>query len=214
MKTLDFEQVKELLRKYKIPFAEARICQTSKEAISFAQEIGYPLVLKIVSPDVLHKTDIGGVKFGIENERDLQRGFNEIISSARAIKTSINIKGVLVQKMVSGKEIIIGMKRDKIFGPVLIFGLGGIFVEILKDVSLRIAPVNQKQAEKMIKEIKGFPILKGARDQEPVNITKIAEIITNLSQLCLEQEKIQEIDLNPVIVNQKQALIVDARFLI
>ena len=214
MKPLSFKQTEILLKKYKIPFAKAKVCQNQKEAASFGQEVGYPLVLKIVSPDILHKTDIGGVKSGIKNERDLKRGFNEIISSARSVKTNILIEGVLVQKMVLGKEVLIGMKRDKIFGPVLIFGLGGIFAEVLKDISLGLPPLDRREARQMIKEIKGFPLLKGVRGQEGVNIAKIEEIIVNLGKLALEEKSIREIDLNPVMVDKREAVVVDARFLI
>lgn len=214
MQTLSFEETKNLLEKYKIPFADAKVCQNQKEAISFAREIGYPLVLKIVSPDILHKTDVGGVRTGIEKERDIKRAFNEIISSIRTAKPNVKIEGILVQKHIFGREVVAGMKRDPTFGPVLMFGLGGIFVESIKDISLRIVPVDKKEANKMIKEIKGFQILKGARGQKPVNIGKIIEIIVKLSKLSLVEKGLKEIDLNPIIVNEKEAFVVDARFLL
>ena len=214
MKVLSFEEAKKLLEKYNIPFVKTIICQSKKEAIDFAQKIGFPVVLKVFSPDILHKTDVGGVKIGIENERDLKRVFDEILFSLKEKKPKAKIEGMLIQKQIFGKEVVVGMKRDLAFGPVLMFGLGGIFVEILNDVAFRVAPITKREALKMIREIKSFKILKGFRGEKPVNIEKIAEIIVKVSKLSLKEEKIQEIDLNPIIVNEKEAQVVDARFLL
>jgi len=214
MKVLSFEEAKKLLEKYNIPFVKTRICQSKKEAIDFAQKIGFPVVLKVFSPDILHKTDVGGVKIGIENERDLKRVFDEILFSLKEKKPKAKIEGMLIQKQIFGKEVVVGMKRDLAFGPVLMFGLGGIFVEILNDVAFRVAPITKREALKMIREIKSFKILKGFRGEKPVNIEKIAEIIVKVSKLSLKEEKIQEIDLNPIIANEKGAQVVDARVLL
>ena len=214
MKVLSFEEAKKLLEKYNIPFVKTRICQSKKEAIDFAQKIGFPVVLKVFSPDILHKTDVGGVKIGIENERDLKRAFDEILFSLKEKKPKAKIEGMLIQKQIFGKEVVVGMKRDLAFGPVLMFGLGGIFVEILNDVAFRVAPITKREALKMIREIKSFKILKGFRGEKPVNIEKIAEIIVKVSKLSLKEEKIQEIDLNPIIANEKGAQVVDARVLL
>lgn len=214
MKLLGFEETKKILEKNNIPFVKSKICETEKQAVVFVREIDYPVVLKISSPDIVHKTDVKGIKVGIENQRDLKRAFNDILFSVKNLQPNAKINGILVQKMVFGKEVIIGMKKDVNFGPVLMFGLGGIFVEAIKDISLRVAPIEKTEVGKMIKEIKGFPVLKGLRGQKSVNMEGLAKIIYNLSNLCLKEENIQEIDFNPVIVNEKRALVVDARFLV
>ena len=173
----------------------------------FAQKIGYPIVLKVFSHRIFHRTEIGGVKIGIKNEKELRKAFDELIK----IKGGA---GILIQKMVLGKEVALGMKRDSQFGPVLMAGLGGIFVEVLKDVSFRICPVSEREALEMIKGIKGYEILKGHRGQKPVNLKALVKIIVNLSKLSLKEEKIKEIDLNPVIVNKKRALACDFKILV
>lgn len=214
MKVLTFGQIKKLLFKYKIPFCETYLAASKKEALNFAKKIGYPVVLKVYSPEILHKTDIGGIKLDIRNENELKKAFSEILTNVKKKKPKKKIEGILVQEQISGKEVAVGMKRDLTFGPVLMFGLGGIFVEVFKDVTLRIAPIERKEVFEMIKGIKGFEILKGFRGEKPVNIEKIAQIIVKVSRLSLEKENIKEIDLNPIIVNEKQAWVVDVSFLI
>ncbi|MDI6734114.1 MAG: acetate--CoA ligase family protein [Patescibacteria group bacterium] len=172
------------------------------------------LAMKIISQNIIHKTDIRGVKLNIKNLTEAEKSWDLIIKSAKKKYPKAKIEGVLIQQMANGKEIIIGMKRDQVFGPVIIFGLGGMFVEALKDIALGIAPVNQNEALKMIGEIKGFNILKGLRGEKSVNLSKIADIIVKLSKLSLAHPEIKEIDLNPVIVNEKTAHIVDARFMV
>ncbi len=212
MESLEFEKTKKLLEKYKIPFCQTKLAASLKEAVSFAKKAGYPLVLKISSPEVLHKTDLGLVKTDIDSLEELENAWNEITKTAK--NGNIGMEGILVQKELSGTEIMIGMKRDAQFGPVIMFGLGGIFVEVLKDVSFRIAPVKKENALSMMKEIKGHKVLEGFRGQEPCNLDKLAEMIMALSELSLVEEKVKEIDLNPVIANEKGAQVVDARFLI
>ena len=214
MNLLNFNKTKKLLLKYKIPFCESYLAASKKEALKFAKKIGYPVVLKISSPDILHKTDVGGIKIGIKSENELKRAFSEILTNVKKKKPQAKIEGILVQEQVSGKEVVVGMKRDLTFGPVLMFGLGGIFVEVLKDVVFRVIPVGKGEGLKMIKEIKGFEVLRGFRGEKPVNIGEITEIIIKLSKLSLEEGSIKEIDLNPIIVDEKRALVVDARFLI
>lgn len=213
MNILGFKETKNLLSKHKIPFCESYLAASQKEALSFAEKIGLPVVVKVVSPDILHKTDVGGIKTDIKNQKELADSFSEILQNTKKKKPKAAIEGVLVQEQVQGKEVAIGMKRDPAFGPILMFGLGGIFVEVLEDVVFRVMPVDEKEALKMVKEIKGYKILKGFRGEKPVNIKAIAEIIVNVSNLASKEDKIQEIDLNPVIVNEKKALVVDPRFL-
>lgn len=203
---LEYEKIKRLLLDYKIPFSKTELVQTKKEALKAGKQIGYPVVLKLFSDKGEHKSDKGGVILGINNKKELVCAFNKL--------SKLKNDGFLVQEFVQGRELIIGMKRDPQFGPVLLFGLGGIFTEVLKDISMRIAPVNKKEALKMMKETKGFELLKGFRKQNSSNVEKIVKIIVSLSNLAMREESIKEIDFNPVITNEKLALVVDARFLI
>ncbi len=212
MKALNFKETRKLLLKYKISFCKTELVKSKKEAINTAKKIGYPVVLKVSSTVILHKTDIGAVKTDIKNEEELKHAWDDASESFKKIQVSI--EGVLIQKMIFGNEIVLGMKRDLQFGPVLMAGLGGIFVEVLKDVSFRITPVGKAEALKMIKEIKGYKILEGVRGQKPSDIKKITDIIVSLSELSVAEEKIKEIDFNPIIANERQALVVDARFLV
>ncbi|PIU47163.1 acetyl-CoA synthetase [bacterium (Candidatus Gribaldobacteria) CG07_land_8_20_14_0_80_33_18] len=207
MPLLNFQQTKKLLLKYKIPIYQTEIFNSEKKAEKFVKKIGYPVVLKIFSLTILHKTDMGGVKMNIKNNKELKKAFFDLIKIKR-------IEGILVQKMGAGKEIVLGMKRDFQFGPVLMFGLGGIFVEALKDVSFRICPVSKKEAIKMIKEIKGYSILKGQRGEKPLAIEKLAPLITKLSNLSLKEKNVKEIDLNPLIINEKGVWAADFKFLV
>ena len=210
MEILSFEETKNLLIKYKLPFCKTEIFNSKEKALVFAKQIGFPVVLKIHAQKIFHKSEFGGVKVNIKNEEEFSSSWNEIEKNIEGK----NIEGILVQEMVGGSEIAIGMKRDYQFGPVLMFGLGGIFIEIIKDVSLRIAPIDITEAIKMIKEIKGFKILDGARGKKKVDLIKIAEMLVNISNLSMKEEKIQSIDFNPVMVTDKQALIADFRLII
>ncbi|HNZ83937.1 MAG TPA: acetate--CoA ligase family protein [Candidatus Pacearchaeota archaeon] len=202
---LNFKSTLELLKKYRINAGKIDIFEKPSEAVDFAVKAGYPVALKVFGENILHRTDIGGVSLNIDNDGKLYTEF------ARLSKISPTI---ICQKMIDGEKVIVGMKRDKQFGPVIMFGLGGIFVEILKDVSFRVCPINKKEAIEMIKEIKSYPILSGARGRKPVNIKALAEALVAISKLALEHEEIKEIDLNPIIVNQKEAVAIDFKFLI
>jgi len=210
MEILSFEETKKILLKYKLPFCRTEIFNSKEKALAFAKQIGFPVVLKIHAQKIFHKSEIGGVKINIKNEEEFILSWDQIEKNIQGK----NIEGILVQEMVSGNEIAIGMKRDNQFGPVLMFGLGGIFIEIIKDVALRIAPIGIEGAIQMIKEIKGFEILNGARGKKKVDLIKIAEMIVNLSILSMKEEKIQSIDFNPVMVTDKQAMITDFRIII
>ena len=202
MALLNFEETKKLLRKYKIPLCKTKISKSKEQTIKIAEKIGYPLVLKIAPLKIVHKTKINGVKTGIKNEKQLKKTWDNLSKVKE-------IEGILIQETLSGREVVLGIKRDPQLGSVLMFGLGGIFVEVVKDVSFRICPVSKKQAEKMVKEIKGYPVL-----SNEVNIKQIIKIIVNLSKLARRQKKIKEIDLNPVIVNEKKAIVVDAKIIV
>lgn len=208
---LDFEKTKKLTVKYKLPLVSSVLIKKPEQLSKLAKKIGFPLVLKISSSEVIHKSDIGGVKVGIKNEEELFKSYDEIINKIR--KKKIKIEGVLMQKKAEGEEVIVGVKRDPQFGYVIMFGLGGVFVEVLKDVSFRIAPVDKKEALAMIKEIKSYKILEGIRGEEGVNVGALVNIITKTSDMILKNKKITELDFNPIIVGKKQAIIVDARII-
>lgn len=212
MKCLSFKKAEQLLLKYQIPFCRTAIVTSYDKAKIFAEQFGYPIVLKVSSPEVLHKTDLGLVKVGIRDQKELEIVFNKFTDKIK--KRKINQAEILIQQQLFGLETVAGMKRDDQFGPVIMFGLGGVLIEILEDVSFRIAPITKKNAEQMIEEIKGYKILKGFRSQKAVNITKLAEIIISLSRLAIKEQKIVEADLNPIIVNEKGAWVADPRFLI
>ena len=213
MVNLNFIKSKDILSKYGILSCQEKHVGSKKEAFLFAEKIGFPVVLKIFSPDVHHITDVGGLKQGIKNKKELEKAWDDILSSVKKNKPKALIDGFLIQEEVKGVEIMIGMKRSREFGPVLMFGLGGILVEVLKDVSFGITPISRSIAIRMIKEIKGYKILKGFRGSPAVNLEKLIDVLINLSRLSLENPEIKEIDFNPIIVNNKKALLVDTFFL-
>ena len=205
---------KELLKKAGIPVVEAKLARSKKEAISISKETGFPVVLKINSPDVVHKSDSGGVKLGLANATQAGKAYSKIISSVKRAYPKAQIQGVSVQPMApSGVEVIIGMSKDPQFGPVLMFGLGGILVEVLKDVSFRIVPVTERDAREMIREIKGYPILEGYRGQKPTSIPALEKLIVEVSQFVEKNPQIKELDLNPVFAYPDKAVAVDARII-
>jgi len=213
-KVLTEIESKEVLKEAGIPVLEARLARTKKEAVALAREIGLPVVLKVVSPDITHKSDVGGVKVGLKSIKEVERAYSEIKRSAAEKVPGAEIWGVSVQKMApQGVELIIGMTKDEQFGPVIMFGLGGIFVEVLKDVSFRIVPLTRRDASEMIREIKGFPILGGYRG-EPVDISAIEDMIMKLSEFAYKNEDVKEIDMNPVFAYRDKAFAVDARIVL
>ena len=208
-------EAKELLKEYGIPVPDFKLIKNEEEINGLAEEINFPIVMKIVSPDIIHKTDAGGVKVNIKDEKEAKLVYRKIISKAKEYNKNAEISGVIAYAMVpQGIEIIIGMMKDPHFGPVIMFGLGGIFVEILKDISFRILPIEERDAEEMITEIKGYEILKGARGEGPKDIKAIKNLLLKISQLALENPEISEIDLNPVFVFEKGLQVVDARMIL
>ncbi len=206
---------RELLQEYGISLPEAILALNPDEAIEGAKKIGYPLAMKVVSPDIIHKSDAGGIRLGLNSDRDVKNAFRDIFKNAEKVTAKEKILGTLISPMAApGQECIIGMVRDRQFGPVIMFGLGGIFVEVLKDVSFRVAPLATEDIEEMIREIKGYKILTGVRGEKPKDIEAIKEILARLSQIAIDNPEIQEVDLNPVIVHEKGASIVDSRVLI
>jgi len=206
---------KQILAEAGIPVATAELAKTADEAAQTAAKTGFPVVLKIVSPDITHKSDIGGVKVGLASTDEVRAAFDEIVAAARKAQPDARIHGVAVQKMAPpGTEVIIGMSKDPQFGPVIMFGLGGIFVEVLKDVAFRIVPLEPRDARQMIREIKGFPVLEGVRGQPPADLAALESLILKLSQFVEAHPEIEELDLNPVFAYADGAIAVDARIVV
>ena len=204
-----------LLKEYGISLPKAVFVHNIEEALKAADKISYPLAMKVVCPDIIHKSDEGGVKLDLKDENDVEKAFEEILENACKITTKERVLGGLVSPMAAkGQECIIGMIHDLQFGAVIMFGLGGIFVEVMKDVSFRVAPLCEKDIDEMIKEIKGYKILTGIRGEKPKDIEAIKDILTKLSVIVIDNPEIKEIDLNPVIVHEKGASIVDPRIII
>ncbi len=205
-------EAKTLLKEYGLPVPEFCFCTTRKEAVSAAEQVDYPVVMKVVSPDILHKSDIGGVKIGLESKEDITAAFSEIKQAALSHGT---FSGVIVYHVQEqGTEIIVGATYDEQFEHALMFGLGGIFVEVLQDVSFRLIPITEKDAREMIKEIKGYPVLTGVRGQNPKDIDSIVDALLRVSALVQENPEIRELDLNPIFVYEKGISVIDARIVL
>ncbi len=208
-------EARELLALYGIKLPRAFLATTKDEAVKAAKEIGSPIAMKIVSPEIIHKSDAGGIMLNLKEEREIQEAFEKIMKNAEKVTASSKIMGVLIAPMASrGQECIIGMVRNPQFGPVIMFGLGGIFVEVLKDVSFRMIPLTDLDVDTMIKEIKGYPLLAGIRGEKQKDIAVLKDIITRISQMAVDHPEIREVDLNPIIAHEKGASVVDARILI
>lgn len=208
-------EAKELLKEYGIPVPDFKLIKNEEEINGLAEEINFPIVMKIVSPDIIHKTDAGGVKINIKDETEAESAYQEIIFKAKKYNKEARIEGVIVYSIVPQEtEIIVGMMKDPHFGPVAMFGLGGIFVEVLKDISFRIIPLEEKDAREMITEIRGYEILKGARGNPPRDIQAIKEVLMKVSKLTTENPEINEIDLNPIFVFENGIQVVDARMIL
>ncbi|MEM0065815.1 MAG: acetate--CoA ligase family protein [Sulfolobales archaeon] len=207
----------EFLKAYDLPVPKFGLAVSADEAAELAERIGYPVVLKIVSPDIVHKSDVGGVKVNISSESEVRKWFDTIIQNVRSKAPTAKVAGILVQEMVpQDLEVIVGSTRDPVFGPVVMFGLGGIFVEVLKDVSLRITPITVYDAEEMIREIRAASILEGYRGAPPRDKKAIIDLIIKVGRLMDEVPEVTDIDLNPVMVfpEGRGAKIADARILI
>jgi len=207
-------EAREIIAQYGFTTPRGRIAKSASEAVEVGHEVGYPLVMKIASPDILHKSDIGGVVVGVSGDEEVEKTFHEIMHRARRRMPEAEIWGVCVQQMVTGgKEVILGMTRDPQFGPMLMFGLGGIYVEVLKDVSFRIAPINEDDAEEMIREIRSYPLLRGVRGERPTDIEELKLCLLRLSQFAMDHPRVLELDINPLVVfpEGETAIAVDAR---
>ncbi|PJB74151.1 MAG: acetyl-CoA synthetase [Candidatus Aenigmarchaeota archaeon CG_4_9_14_3_um_filter_37_18] len=214
-KNLTELESREILKHYRIPVVDGLVVQQIEDALAFADKRGYPLVLKVVSKDIIHKTDAGGVITGVKNEKELRDGLIELIKNIKKNKPEARIDGIFVQKMLpKAAEVIVGGKKDPTFGQVLLFGLGGVFVEVFNDVSFRVVPINEKDAVNMISEIKGVKVLRGARGQKPVDFKALVDILIRTSRMLEENDDIVELDINPVFALTEGAVAVDARIII
>jgi len=208
------EEAMRILTYYGFQFPKHAVARTSREAAEQAARIGFPVVMKILSPDILHKTEVGGVRVNVKTAAEAEEAFTDITTNARRIMRDAFIKGVMISEMVKGgKEVILGVTYDRTFGHMIMFGLGGIYVEVLKDVSFRIVPVARRDAVAMVNEIRSVALLRGARGERPVDIDAIASYIVNLSCLVSDFPEIQELDVNPLVVMEDGAMALDARII-
>ena len=199
------EEGYEVLSSYGFSTPRSFLGTTEEECTGAARDkIGYPVVMKIVSPDIIHKSDAGGVKVGLKNDNEVRAAFKEISNNAKKYKSNSQIKGILVQEMItSAKEIILGSKKDPLFGPLIMVGLGGIYVEILKDVVFRLAPIDEHEAEKMVESIRAIKLLKGIRGEPPSDLAAVVDCLQRLSQLITDFPEIEEFDINPLLVLER-----------
>jgi acyl-CoA synthetase (NDP forming) len=211
VRVLDEIEAKTLLRAAGLPAIETSLARSADDAVALAERLGYPVAAKVVSPQVVHKSDVGGVRLGLVDAasvRDAFDAFERIVAGL----PGAGLEGASIQPMARpGLELVLGMNRDPLFGPVLLFGLGGIFVEVLHDVALRLAPLTEVDAREMVDEIRGRALLDGARGQPPVDRAAIVAALLGLSRLAVERQEIESIDLNPVLGYQDGLLAVDAR---
>ncbi|HSF29865.1 MAG TPA: acetate--CoA ligase family protein [Candidatus Tectomicrobia bacterium] len=214
-KLLTEPAARELLSTWGIPLVPSNLACSPSEAARLAKSLGLPVALKVVSPHIVHKTDVGGVRLHLASLAQVRRAFGEILATVRSRLPEAVIDGVSVQPMAKpGIEVVAGLTRDRTFGPVIMFGLGGIFVEVLNDVAFRVVPLQPKDARAMIREIRGFPILQGSRGAQPADLDALESLLLKLSALAEQHSEVHEIDLNPVIAYPTGALVVDARVLL
>jgi len=208
-------EAKQILMQSGINCTDTQLAATKDAAVKLSEQFGYPVVLKVSSVDISHKSDAGGVKVNLKNKAEVESAFDAIIRSCKAAVPKAKIDGVSVQPMgKSGIEVIMGMTKDPSFGPVIMFGLGGVFVEVLKDVAFRVVPIEESDAEDMINEIRGKKLLEGYRGQEPADIACLRQMLLKLSDFVNETPEIQEIDMNPVFAYKDGAVVVDARIIL
>ena len=214
-KVITEEVSKSILREYGTSVPPYALVTTEDEAAKQAKKIGFPLVMKVVSPQILHKTDVGGVKVGLENVEDVKKSFKDMYSRLSK-KKGVEIKGILLEKMVpKGVELIVGIQNDPQFGPVIMVGLGGIMTEIMKDVAFRMLPITTKDARSMLEELKGVKMLKGFRGSEPVDMGKVAKMLVQIGKIGVDNaDYINSIDFNPVVVYPKSHFVVDAKIIL
>ncbi|MFB0543457.1 MAG: acetate--CoA ligase family protein [Candidatus Bathyarchaeia archaeon] len=208
-------EAKEICRFYNLPVTKGKVASSEEEAVEEAKGIGFPVVLKIVSPQILHKSDVGGVILNVKDEQGVKEAYRRIMSNVKERKPEAEIEGIYVQEMApSSTEVIVGATKDPTFGATIMFGIGGIFVEVLKDVSFRLVPVTRLDAEEMIHEIRSHKILEGVRGMPRADESALVEVLLNTSKMLMECPEIAELDMNPILVYEEGAKIVDARIIL
>jgi acetyl-CoA synthetase (ADP-forming) len=208
-------EAKAICKDYAIPTLPSGVATDWSAGVKIAEEIGYPVVMKIVSPDIPHKTDAGAVMMGVRSSNEVREAFDRIIERSLRFKSGASVAGVLVEKQApTGIEVIVGVSKDPQFGHAIMVGLGGVFVELLKDVAFRITPVTEEEARNMIHEIRAYPLLTGWRGSPPADVETLVHVMTAVSDLVVENPCIEELDLNPVVVYKKGASVLDSRIVL
>jgi len=213
-KVFNLEESRDIMALAGIPFNKSGLATTAEEAADIADGIGYPVVMKIVSEQVIHKSEVGGVRINIGNEEDVRRTFKDIVESIKKQVPEAVIDGILVEEMANGTELIIGTTTDPQFGPMIMFGIGGIFVEVYKDVSFRLIPITPNDAKEMMGEIKGKALLEGIRGLPRADPDEVVDILLAVSKLIEENPDIDEMDINPLLLTERGIIAVDARIIL
>ncbi|MBT3743303.1 MAG: acetate--CoA ligase family protein, partial [Thaumarchaeota archaeon] len=215
-KVITEESSKGILKKYGVKVPGFALAKSADEAAKQAKKLGFPLVMKVVSPQILHKTDVGGVKVGIDNVADVKKTFNDMYGRLSK-KKGVDVKGILLEKMVpkGGVELIVGIQNDPQFGPMIMAGLGGVMTEVFKDVAFRMLPITTSDAKSMLNELKGSKLLKGFRGSTPIDTNMVAKALVQIGKIGVENANyINSIDFNPVIVYPKSYFVVDAKIIL
>lgn len=200
---------------FDIPYPCTEVVREKSESFKVAENVGYPVVIKVLSPDIVHKSDVGGVITGIENKEQLSKAYDDLEANIKERAPFAKIEGIVIQKaMPKGVEVVIGGLRNEQFGPVVMFGAGGVLVEVFKDVSFRLAPLDPREALKQIAETKIYKVLQGFRGDEPCDLEAVSKLIVNTGRLICEIPEIKELDFNPVIVYPDGCVAVDARIIL
>ncbi len=208
-------EAKAICLEYGIPTPRFELATSARNAAVCAEKLGYPVVLKVVSPEIVHKTEVGAVMVGLSSSGTVESAYRRIMENVRTSRPNARVTGVLVQKMApESTQVIVGSVNDPQFGHTILFGLGGVFVEILEDVAFRIAPLEERDARQMIHEIKGYSVLAGYRGFPPADQDALVDLILRASRLVTENPQIDQMDLNPTMVYEHGALVVDARMLL
>ena len=208
-------EAKEVCRAYQMPIPDFGVAHSGPEAATLAEKVSFPVVLKIVSRDILHKSEARGVLLDLGSREQVEIGYQKIVDNVRAYNINARVEGILVQHMVpDGIQVIVGGLRDSQFGATVLFGLGGIFVEVLKDVTFRVAPLEESDSREMIREVHSYPILRGARGQQVADENAIVGILQGTSRIMLDNPCVEQMDLNPIMVYGSGASVVDARIIL
>ena len=208
-------KAKTLCLQYSVPVPKLKVTLNLEEAVRASEEIGFPVVVKIISRDIIHKSDAGCVKLNVENPEAVREAYKQVTENAFKFDSKAKIEGILVEEMLPrGIEVAVGGIKDVEFGPTVMFGLGGVFIEVLKDMSFRVAPISEDEAREMIREVEGFKLLQGYRGIKPVDLNVLVEILVKTSRLLLENPEINQLDFNPIICWNGNAKVADARIII